>query len=1092
MSEVEVEFVGGWTLCIRNKRLAKLGGSSSGPRPQQSPTSPPSTISSAPVESTPSATGPVPKTGNGPVASPQHEQNPFSQLGVKAKEPADTKPKPKINITNSQLVAQRRVQDDQSRSRVRMEKEQPFEDWEDRTLSHIFRISLKDDVRRDAHGRSLFYLDGLKRDLQDDHQPLKLNVGQLDQAITEAGTAAGKSGEDVFDYLLGCWKRVSRVIRSMRSTEPQNPKLIAAKEARRLCMSYCMFACSMPEMFDASARVTNPMTDHLLEDPESDAGIDPDFLAEITARFDDDETYKDVMVSSIEQMSSRLSSLTMNDNYKPYMIALRNVVRYPKLVVAITESDKFLRKGFGAPDIESHTTLGPFFRLSPVHADTAINYFSAPKTRDRAYISNAQRSLRMTLQTHQGELFDITNAIVKTSKEPRERLLDWFALVMNSNHKRRAMRVDPKIVSTDGFMLNVTAILDQLCDPFIDASFSKIDRVDIDYLKRHPRVNIRDETKINADQKTSDAYYDQRVTGESNFISELFFLTVAAHHYGQEAVNSQLGQMRKNVKYMEQDIAKFELERPKYLNQPQYLRMFDGRLKTLKDEVDKIHCVIHATDGALLDELVQARSMQFMRFVIVWMLRLASGKNLPKEQLVLPLPNIIPEAFKCLPEYFLQDVVDNFKFITRNMPFIITSTQCEELVQICITFLSCSNYIKSPYLKSGLVSILFYGVWASQNNARGVLGDLLNGLDFCHKHLLRALLSFYIECESTGTHTQFYDKFNIRYEIDAVIKCIWPNVIYRDNLAKEAVTNTDFFVRFVNLLLNDVTFVLDESFSSFTKIHELTSELRLEAASMDESVRKEKEALLEDHKGRAKSYMGLTTETISMLKLFTEALATSFTMPEVVQRLADMLDYNVDALVGPKQSNLKVENPDEYGFNPKQLLSDLLDVYLNLRRKESFHLAVARDGRSYRPANFQKAASLMERFSLKSRDELLQFAALQDAIAKAHAADQQAEEDLGEIPDELLDPIMGSLMEDPVLLPSSKQIVDRSTIRSHLLSDPTDPFNRVPLKIEDVVDAVEKRAEIKAFKEAKQREMAEVRAAASATTTADAMDTTDG
>lgn len=46
---------------------------------------------------------------------------------------------------------------------------------------------------------------------------------------------------------------------------------------------------------------------------------------------------------------------------------------------------------------------------------------------------------------------------------------------------------------------------------------------------------------------------------------------------------------------------------------------------------------------------------------------------------------------------------------------------------------------------------------------------------------------------------------------------------------------------------------------------------------------------------------------------------------------------------------------------------------------------------------------------------------------------------------------MFTLMEDPVILPTSKQSLDRSTIRSHLLSDPNDPFNRSPLKIEDVI-----------------------------------------
>lgn len=50
-----------------------------------------------------------------------------------------------------------------------------------------------------------------------------------------------------------------------------------------------------------------------------------------------------------------------------------------------------------------------------------------------------------------------------------------------------------------------------------------------------------------------------------------------------------------------------------------------------------------------------------------------------------------------------------------------------------------------------------------------------------------------------------------------------------------------------------------------------------------------------------------------------------------------------------------------------------------------------------------------------------------------------------------LDPLMYTLMRDPVTLPSSRAIVDRSTIKSHLLSDAKDPFNRVPLTFEEVI-----------------------------------------
>lgn len=51
-------------------------------------------------------------------------------------------------------------------------------------------------------------------------------------------------------------------------------------------------------------------------------------------------------------------------------------------------------------------------------------------------------------------------------------------------------------------------------------------------------------------------------------------------------------------------------------------------------------------------------------------------------------------------------------------------------------------------------------------------------------------------------------------------------------------------------------------------------------------------------------------------------------------------------------------------------------------------------------------------------------------------------------PDDFLDPIMSTLMRDPVILPSSKITIDRTTISRHLLSDQTDPFNRAPLSMD--------------------------------------------
>jgi len=295
--------------------------------------------------------------------------------------------------------------------------------------------------------------------------------------------------------------------------------------------------------------------------------------------------------------------------------------------------------------------------------------------------------------------------------------------------------------------------------------------------------------------------------------------------------------------------------------------------------------------------------------------------------------------------------------------------------------------------------------------------------------------------------------------------------------------NLDFFVQFVNLLLNDVTFVLDESFSAFHQISALTRELR--DTALDETSKQQKEEALEAAQGKAKSYMSLANETVSMLKLFTDALADSFTMPEVVQRLADMLDYNLDALVGPKQNSLNVENRAEYNFNPIGLLSDIVDVYLNLSLKPNFHLAIARDGRSYKPTNFAQTAVLLGRKGMKAPDELERWKRLCDAVALAKEADAAEEQDLGEIPDDFLDPLMATLMQDPVILPISRMVMDRSTIRQHLLSDPHDPYSRAPLKIDDVLPATEMKAKIDAFKQ----ERKDMKLAATLKQNADQMDT---
>jgi ubiquitin conjugation factor E4 B len=540
------------------KRLAKLGGSQ--------PSNTNATPSSNGDDSTPSTSIATPSSEQSapkPEESVKAGSNPFTQLGMAAEQ--DTKQEEKKTVPQIKP----RPSSPAKRERDGSEKPRPrpvenIETWQDRNLRQIFRATLKPEETRDTSGHQLTFLESTRQDLVDAGAAVQLNTEVLEGAITEA--ASKSSGGKPFEYLLGCFKRVSRAIRSTKYSGPDDPRHDILKETRRLCMSYCVFAVTMPEMFGEDVPMSNPLVDHLLSDPECDTGICTDFLTEASSRFDEDETIKEAIVGAAEELSRQLSEKNMLQDYTNYIRALRNLLRFPKVVDAITESSMWIPEGVEAQDIETKTLLGPFFRLSPMQLDVARSYFSSPKTRDRTFIANAQNAVQITLRTHQSELYRMAETIVKSGATQRERILNWFALCVNKNHKKRAMRVDYKTVSSDGFMVNVTSVLDQLCEPFMDASFAKIDRIDANYLRRNPRVDISEETKMNVDQKASDDFYGNKAEGTSNFISEVFFLTVTSHHYGTEAAQTRMSTMRKTTQRYEKDLEHFKADRVKYVN----------------------------------------------------------------------------------------------------------------------------------------------------------------------------------------------------------------------------------------------------------------------------------------------------------------------------------------------------------------------------------------------------------------------------------------------------------------------------------------------------------------------------------------------
>ena len=180
-----------------------------------------------------------------------------------------------------------------------------------------------------------------------------------------------------------------------------------------------------------------------------------------------------------------------------------------------------------------------------------------------------------------------------------------------------------------------------------------------------------------------------------------------------------------------------------------------------------------------------------------------------------------------------------------------------------------------------------------------------------------------------------------------------------------------------------------------------------------------------------------------------------------------MLRHVLKKLVGSQGLELKVDNPEQYDFRPKEMLRDLCAIFALFAANPVFQTECAKANCDVKM--LKKAVQTCLRLNLLTGESMEAFQSLPDAVETAAKRVAVEEKLLEDAPDEFMDALLNTFMKDPVKLPSGN-IVDRSTITQHLLNDPTDPFSRAPLKIEDVEPATE-------LKEKKDKWLADKRAA---------------
>lgn len=709
--------------------------------------------------------------------------------------------------------------------------------------------------------------------------------------------------------------------------------------------------------------------------------------------------------------------------------------------------------------------------------------------------STLNDSLWDYLNNHLDRLHIIFKSLLLMSDTVKPKLLSWIGNCIHANLPRGQLWNSHNLASfssaSDAFMLNLCGILLRLCKPLfkpgykvllVDPTYCAV--VEIDRFEKNVHLKECSEETCLLPKTDEDigngAYENLRVTAETyNFITECFFMAHKAIDLSYRVCIEKFTSMSREIHRLQnayqdtlaqggQDVAQNLLQMLTSQTQ-QFLCL---RNSIMEPNNDALLLQFYEASSVWLVAITSKTEEEFKK-----LLEIRSFAPKVKSTMKLPLTEYVPQYLRSVPEHIIENIVGYLTFIRHfDQQKICTDNESQsEIFQMILIFMGSVERVRNPHLRArlaeGLESLLpkesTYNVY--DKNLFTEHSDRLK--------IIPNLLHVFVSIEMTGQSVQFEQKFNYRRPMYRIMEFLWTYDEQKEcfkNLAIDAEKNMEaveppIFLRFINLLINDAIFLLDESLSNLQQIRQLqTAQDNGEWNNLSSLERQQNIANLQ-HLGMITKFDNiLGRDTINILKLLTNEIKGIFCHESMVNRIASMLNYFLLHLVGPKKRNLKVKDKKEYEFDPANTVLEICRIYVNLKGNQNFCLAISQDGRSYSSELFDFAENVLVRIGGGQLiGEIKEFSDKVKRLEKQQKEDQEA---LCDVPDEFLDPIMSSLMIDPVILPSSHVTVDRSTIARHLLSDQSDPFNRSPLTMDQIQPNIELKTEIEKWIKQKRKE----------------------
>jgi ubiquitin-protein ligase len=348
-----------------------------------------------------------------------------------------------------------------------------------------------------------------------------------------------------------------------------------------------------------------------------------------------------------------------------------------------------------------------------------------------------------------------------------------------------------------------------------------------------------------------------------------------------------------------------------------------------------------------------------------------------------------------VPESVVRDMCVVLQhFIQQKATELLGGADISAIMKCLTSILKATEIIPSPAVHYSVVQLLVTmlspqlgsGNGSSSNNssrrsrgrsevgsaAEAALVSAVLGTGAAQTELLPALIAAYAHADHVvglDVDKDAYDKFTMRTHIDILLMELWRDPACARSLDAVATATTPaekiLFSDFCGAVLNDLIYLLKDSLGRLEDIATLERSMGDTTAWEAQNI-KEKEDKMSFFRSQQRTvsgFMSMALTTLEMLNTLvaSKAVQAGFVAEEIAPRAAGAAFHFIDLLVGPRCAELAVlQNPQQYHFDPDNLLLSMLEFTLRLAEQPSFIIALSEDVPDYDRAVLERTVEVLK------------------------------------------------------------------------------------------------------------------------------------